>query len=75
MDVTDVKNLRKFEGFDRKFRPKPFETMFPLQIFFCFFVERIALTRYGLNSRITKSDLVLADQFLVRRSDGLTRHL
>ena len=30
----------KFEGFDRESRPRPFQTMFHVQIFFCFLVEQ-----------------------------------
>ena len=50
----------KFEGFDREFRPRPFQTMFPPSDFFCFLSNEllwIALTFYGINFKITNLDL------------------
>ena len=39
LDVTNVSETAKFEGFDRESRPRPFKTMFPRSDFFCFLLN------------------------------------
>ena len=59
-DVTNIKKLPKFQCFDRKSRPRPFQTMSLRLNFFAFLWNEtvwIALTCYRINSKITKLGL------------------